>query len=55
MFFQMIYLIGLAPIEFSINLLTRTTPILKVMYRMALAELKELKEPLQELSDKGLT
>ena len=40
-------------IEFSIDLLPRTSPILKAPYRMAPTELKELKEQLQELLDKG--
>ena len=37
-------------IEFSIDLLPRTSPILKAPYRMAPTELKE---QLQELLDKG--
>jgi len=48
---------GLPPdreIEFAIELLQGTTPISKVPYRMALAELVELKKHLQELLDKGL-
>ena len=40
-------------IEFSIDLLPRTSPISKAPYRMALTELKELKEQLQELLEKG--
>jgi hypothetical protein len=40
-------------IEFSIDLLPGSSPISKAPYRMALAELKELKEQLQELLDKG--
>ncbi|XP_038976501.1 uncharacterized protein LOC120107335 [Phoenix dactylifera] len=40
-------------IEFSIDLITGTGPISKAPYRMAPAELKELKEQLQELLDKG--
>ena len=40
-------------IEFSIDLLLGTSPILKAPYRMAPIELKELKEELQELLDKG--
>ncbi|KAL5547540.1 hypothetical protein UlMin_002771 [Ulmus minor] len=46
---------GLPPnreIEFEIELLPGTSPISKVPYRMAPAELKELKEQLQELLDK---
>ena len=47
---------GLPPdreIEFSIDLLLGSGPISKAPYRMAPAELKELKEQLQELLDKG--
>ena len=40
-------------IEFSIDLLPGTSPISKAPYRMAPTELKELKEQLQELLDKG--
>ena len=40
-------------IEFSIDLLLGTSLILKAPYRMAPIELKELKEQLQELLDKG--
>ena len=40
-------------IEFSIDLLPETSLISKAPYRMALTELKELKEQLQELLDKG--
>ncbi|KAL5563369.1 hypothetical protein UlMin_033116 [Ulmus minor] len=46
---------GLPPdreIEFEIELLPGTSPISKAPYRMAPAELKELKEQLQELLDK---
>ena len=39
--------------EFKINLLPRTTPILKVPCRMALSKSKELKRQLQELLEKG--
>ena len=39
-------------IEFEIELLLGTTPISKVPYRMAPAELKELKQQLQDLLDK---
>jgi len=48
---------GLPPdweIEFAIELLPGTAPISKAAYRMALAELAELKKQLQELLDKGL-
>ena len=47
---------GLPPereIEFEIELLLGTSPISQAPNRMALAELKELKVQLQELSDKG--
>ena len=40
-------------IEFSIDLLPRTSSISKTPYWMAPNELKELKEQLQELLDKG--
>ena len=40
-------------IEFSIDLLLGTSPISKAPYRMALTKLKELKEQLQELLEKG--
>ena len=39
-------------IKFEIELLPRTAPISKVPYLMAPAELKELKQQLQELLDK---
>uniref|UniRef100_A0A2N9H8A8 Reverse transcriptase domain-containing protein n=1 Tax=Fagus sylvatica TaxID=28930 RepID=A0A2N9H8A8_FAGSY len=47
---------GLPPereIEFTIDLVPRIGPISKAPYRMAPAELKELKEQLQDLLDKG--
>ena len=40
-------------IEFSIDVLPGISPILKAPYRMAPTELKELKEQLQEILDKG--
>ena len=46
---------GLSPdreIEFEIELLPGTVPISKALCRMAPAELKELKQQLQELLDK---
>ena len=49
-------LLGLPPtreIEFEIEVMPRTRPIFIPPYRMAHAELKELKEQLQELVDKG--
>ena len=49
-------LLGLPPdreIEFSIDLLPGFNPICKAPYRMAPAELRELKAQLQELLDKG--
>ncbi|XP_073291041.1 uncharacterized protein [Primulina huaijiensis] len=39
-------------VEFEINLVPNATPISKATYQMAPAELKELKEQLQELLDK---
>ena len=48
---------GLPPdreIEFAIELVPGTTPISKAPYRMAPAELAELKKQLQQLLDKGL-
>ena len=47
---------GLPPnrdIEFAIDLVPGTEPISKAPYRMAPAELRELKDQLQELLDKG--
>jgi hypothetical protein len=47
---------GLPPqreVEFGIKCMSGTNPILKAPYRMASSELKELKEQLQELLDKG--
>ena len=47
---------GLPPkreIEFCIELLPRTTPISKAPYRMAPAELEELKRQLEELMEQG--
>ena len=38
-------------IEFKIDLLTRTAPISKALYKMSPPELKELKSQLQELLD----
>ncbi|KAG8503488.1 hypothetical protein CXB51_001461 [Gossypium anomalum] len=49
-------LTGLPPIReviFGIELVPRTTPISIAPYRMAPAELKELKSQLQELTDRG--
>jgi hypothetical protein len=49
-------LTGLPPdreIEFTIDLIPGTQPIHKAPYRMAPAELKELKKQLQELLDRG--
>jgi len=48
---------GLPPdrdVELSIDLLTETRPITKAPYKLAPAEMKELKEQLQELLDLGL-
>ena len=47
---------GLLPdreVEFTIELVPGTTPILKAPYRIAPVELKELKEQLQDQLDKG--
>ena len=47
---------GLSPIrevDFIIELTSGITPISKTPYRMAPAELKELKDQLQKLLDKG--
>ena len=47
---------GLPPereIEFTIELIPGTAPVSKAPYRLAPAELKELKAQLQELVDKG--
>ena len=49
-------LLGLPPereVEFTIDLVPGTGPISKTPYRLAPAELKELKEQLQDLLDKG--
>ena len=50
------YLSSLPPnreLEFRIELLPSSTSIFAPLYRMALAELKELKTQLQDLVDKG--
>ena len=47
---------GISPkreIDFDIDLLSDTQPISIPPYRMALAELKELKDQLKDLLDKG--
>lgn len=47
---------GLPPdreLEFEVDIVPGTAPISKTPYRMAPAELKELKEQLQELIDNG--
>nr|GFD11101.1 putative reverse transcriptase domain, aspartic peptidase domain protein [Tanacetum cinerariifolium] len=49
-------LLGIAPVrevEFNIELIPGAEPILKSLYRMALIELKELKDQLQELLERG--
>ena len=49
-------LLGMPPnreVKFSINLVPRTSPISMASYKIALAELKELKVQLQELVEKG--
>ena len=40
-------------VDLSIEIMPRTTPVSRAPYRMALAELKELRVQLQELLDKG--
>ena len=40
-------------IEFTIETVLGTQPISKIHYRMATSEMKELKEQLQDLLDKG--
>nr|GFD62624.1 uncharacterized protein [Tanacetum cinerariifolium] len=47
---------GIPPVrevEFSIELIPRVEPISKAHYRMAPIELKELKDQLQELLERG--
>ncbi|XP_073133557.1 uncharacterized protein [Henckelia pumila] len=47
---------GLPPareVEFGIELMPKTQPVSKAPYRLALTEMKELKEQLQELLNKG--
>ncbi|GKA42079.1 putative reverse transcriptase domain-containing protein [Tanacetum coccineum] len=47
---------GLPPtrqVEFQIDLIPGATPIARAPYRLALSEMKELSDQLQELSDKG--
>ncbi|GJQ97874.1 putative reverse transcriptase domain-containing protein [Tanacetum coccineum] len=41
------------PVEFQIDLIPGAAPIARAPYRLALFEMKELSEQLQELSDKG--
>nr|GEW09096.1 putative reverse transcriptase domain-containing protein [Tanacetum cinerariifolium] len=41
------------PVEFQIDLILGAAPIARALYRLAPSEMKELSEPLQELSDKG--
>ncbi|GJS66682.1 putative reverse transcriptase domain-containing protein [Tanacetum coccineum] len=40
-------------VEFQIDLVTGAAPVARAPYRLALSEMKELSEQLQELSDKG--
>ena len=40
-------------IDFSIDLISSTGPISKILYRMALVELRELKDKIQDMLDKG--
>ncbi|GKF49631.1 hypothetical protein Tco_0142882, partial [Tanacetum coccineum] len=47
---------GLPPtrtVEFHIDLIPGAAPVARAPYRLALSEMKELSEQLQELSDKG--
>ncbi|GKA98756.1 hypothetical protein Tco_0826693 [Tanacetum coccineum] len=47
---------GLPPtrqVEFQIDLIPGTAPVARAPYRLALSEMKELSDQLQELSDKG--
>ncbi|GJS63890.1 putative reverse transcriptase domain-containing protein [Tanacetum coccineum] len=49
-------LLGLHPtrqVEFQINLIPGAAPVARAPYRLALSEMKELSDQLQELSDKG--
>ncbi|GJX65235.1 putative reverse transcriptase domain-containing protein [Tanacetum coccineum] len=41
------------PVEFHIDLILGARPVARAPYRLALSEMKELSEQLQELSDKG--
>ncbi|GKD71442.1 putative reverse transcriptase domain-containing protein [Tanacetum coccineum] len=41
------------PVEFQIDLILGAAPVARAPYRLALSEMKELLEQLQELSDKG--
>ncbi|GJR90286.1 putative reverse transcriptase domain-containing protein [Tanacetum coccineum] len=41
------------PMEFQIDLIPGAAPVARAPYRLALSEMKELSEQLQELSDKG--
>ncbi|GJU45535.1 hypothetical protein Tco_1202801 [Tanacetum coccineum] len=40
-------------VEFQIDLIPGATPVARAPYRLALSEMKELLDQLQELSDKG--
>ncbi|GKC38460.1 hypothetical protein Tco_1050844, partial [Tanacetum coccineum] len=47
---------GLPParsVEFQIDLIPRAAPVARALYRLALSEMKDFSEQLQELSDKG--
>ncbi|GJR81159.1 putative reverse transcriptase domain-containing protein [Tanacetum coccineum] len=46
-------IIGLPPVEFQIDLIPGAAPVARAPYRLALSEMKELSEQLQELSNKG--
>ncbi|GJV66939.1 hypothetical protein Tco_1482448 [Tanacetum coccineum] len=50
------FLLGLPPtrqVEFQIDLVPGVAPVAQAPYRLAPAEMKELSEEIQELSDKG--
>ncbi|KAK5771875.1 hypothetical protein PVK06_048129 [Gossypium arboreum] len=50
---ELLELPSIQEVEFSIELVPRTSPISIAPYRMALTELKELKAQLQECTDRG--
>ncbi|KAA3479544.1 vacuolar protein sorting-associated protein 35B-like [Gossypium australe] len=50
---ELLGLPSIREVEFAIELVPKTSPILIALYRMAPIELKEFKAQLQELTDKG--